>query len=69
MQDEDREELIHAIAALPERLQLVIKLHFVEELNLTEIAAILDISVPRVHQLKSSALDKLRLKIAGEQTD
>ena len=31
LQDEDREELIHAIAALPERLQLVIKLHFVEE--------------------------------------
>ena len=69
LQDEDREELIHAIAALPERLQLVIKLHFVEELNLTEIAAILDISVPRVHQLKSSALDKLRLKIAGDSED
>ena len=69
LQVEDREELIHAIAALPERLQLVIKLHFIEELNLTEIAAILDISVPRVHQLKSSALDKLRLKIAGDSED
>ncbi|MCH2486671.1 MAG: sigma-70 family RNA polymerase sigma factor [Erythrobacter sp.] len=65
LQMEDREALIQAIAALPERLQLVIKLHFVEELNLTEIAAILDVSVPRVHQLKSSALDKLRLTIAS----
>lgn len=61
---ENRDTLAGAIAALPERLQLVISLHFVEELNLTEIAAVLDVSVPRVHQLKNSALAKLRLAIA-----
>jgi len=29
-------------------------------LNLTEIAQVLEVSVPRVHQLKSEALVKLR---------
>ena len=62
---EDRDQLSAAIATLPERLQMVVMLHFVEELNLTEIAAVLDVSVPRVHQLKNSALSKLRLVIAG----
>ena len=66
---EDRELLVRAMTQLPDRLKLVLKLFFVEELNLTEIAAILDISVPRVHQLKSSALEKLRLKIAGSDED
>ena len=45
---------------LPERLQLVLQLYFVEELNLTEIAEVLEVSVPRVHQLKAQALVKLR---------
>lgn len=62
---EDRDHLAAAIATLPERLQMVVMLHFVEEMNLTEIAAVLDVSVPRVHQLKSSALSKLRLAIAA----
>lgn len=66
---EDREQLARAIAELPERLQLVVKLHFVEELNLTEIAAVLGVSVPRVHQLKSSALSKLKLTIVAAQED
>ncbi|OBX18850.1 flagellar protein [Erythrobacter sp. QSSC1-22B] len=69
LQLEDRAGLAQAIAALPERLQLVIKLHFVEELNLTEIAAVLEVSVPRVHQLKSAALEKLRLSIAAADRD
>lgn len=57
---EDRDRLIAAIQELPERLQLVLQLFFVEELNLTEIAQVLDVSVPRVHQLRGSALKKLR---------
>lgn len=65
LQAEDRERLAQAIAELPERLQLIVKLHFVEELNLTEIAAVLDVSVPRVHQLKTSALAKLKLVLAA----
>lgn len=52
--------LAKQLAALPERLQMVLQLYFVEELNLAEIAATLDVSVPRVHQLKAQALAKLR---------
>ena len=65
LQIEDRELLIEAIAALPERHQLIVQLYFVEELNLAEIAAVLGVSVPRVHQLKASALEKLRLVFAA----
>ena len=55
-----RERLIEAIAALPDRLQLVIQLYFLEELNLAEIAQVLEVSVPRVHQLKAQALAAIR---------
>lgn len=53
-----------AIAALPERLQLIIQLYFVEELNLAEIAQVLSVSIPRVHQLKAQALERLRDALA-----
>ena len=67
LEAEDRDGLAAAIGQLPERLQLIVQLHFVEELNLTEIAEVLEVSVPRVHQLKASALQKLRLAIAQVQ--
>jgi RNA polymerase sigma factor for flagellar operon FliA len=60
-----RETVTEAIAALPERLQLIVQLYFVEELNLSEIAEVLSVSVPRVHQLKAQALDKLKAALAG----
>ncbi|MDE2619276.1 MAG: sigma-70 family RNA polymerase sigma factor [Sphingomonadales bacterium] len=60
-----REQVAGAIAALPERLQLVIQLYFVEELNLSEIAEVLGVSIPRVHQLKAQALENLRKALAG----
>ena len=49
--EELRGAVARAIADLPERLQLVMQLYFVEELNLAEIAETLRVSVPRVHQL------------------
>ena len=61
---ETREALIGAIASLPERLQMVIQLYFVEELGLAEIASVLEVSVPRVHQLKARALELLREAMA-----
>lgn len=57
---EMRVALAQAVAALPERLQLIVQLYFVDELNLSEIAAVLEVSIPRVHQLKAQALDKLK---------
>ncbi len=63
--EELRGSVAAAVAALPERLQLVVQLYFVEELNLAEIAQALQVSVPRVHQLKAQALDKLRSQLEG----
>ncbi len=63
--EEMRGQVAAAIAALPERLQLIVQLYFVEELNLSEIAETLQVSVPRVHQLKAQALDRLRAALAG----
>ena len=60
-----RESVAEAIAALPERLQLIVQLYFVEELNLSEIAGVLEVSIPRVHQLKAQAIDQLRKALAG----
>jgi len=66
LQDEElREHLVGAIAALPERLQLVVQLYFVEELNLAEIAQVLSVSIPRVHQLKAKAIEHLRKALEG----
>jgi RNA polymerase sigma factor for flagellar operon FliA len=64
-QEEMRESVITAITALPERLQLIVQLYFVEELNLSEIAQVLSVSIPRVHQLKAQALSLLRERLAG----
>ena len=62
---EMREAVVDAIASLPERLQLVVQLYFVEELNLSEIAAVLSVSIPRIHQLKAQALAQLREALEG----
>lgn len=59
LEAEDRDVLAGALGRLPERLQLVLQLYFVEELNLAEIAGVLEVSVPRVHQLKAAALKQL----------
>ena len=63
---EDRARLVQAMIALPDRLKLVLQLFFVEELNLTEIAAVLDVSVPRVHQLRAKALKDLKAMMEGD---
>jgi len=49
-----------AIRTLPERLQTVLGLHYLEGLTYREIAKMLDISEPRVCQLHSDGLRKLR---------
>ncbi|MBB4858138.1 RNA polymerase sigma factor for flagellar operon FliA [Novosphingobium chloroacetimidivorans] len=66
LQDEEtRGAVIQAISDLPERLRLIVSLYFVEELNLAEIAQVLQVSIPRVHQLKAQALAKLREALEG----
>ena len=63
--EEVRGAVVEAVTALPERLRLVVQLYFVEELNLAEIAQVLQVSIPRVHQLKAQALAKLRERLEG----
>jgi RNA polymerase sigma factor FliA len=65
LRQEDGARLAEEIGHLPDRLKLVIQLYFVEELNLAEIAEVLGVSIPRVHQLKATALEKLRLSLDG----
>jgi RNA polymerase sigma factor FliA len=53
-----------AIRTLPEREAMVLQLYFVEEMNLDEIGATLNVGAARICQIKKSALDKLRGIIA-----
>lgn len=68
----EREQLRHAlataIAALPKREATVLQLYFVEECNLDEIGAILEVGAARVCQLKKAALQKVRAALANEDT-
>jgi len=52
--------LAGAIGELPERLRLLLSLHYVEELSYKEISQVLKVSEPRVCQLHAQALGKLR---------
>ena len=57
-----------AIRTLPERLQTVLGLHYLEGLTYREIAKMLDVSEPRVCQLHSDGLRKLRAVLAEGDT-
>jgi RNA polymerase sigma factor for flagellar operon FliA len=61
---EQRRLLADAIAALPERLQILLALHYTEELTYREIAKVLGVSEPRVCQLHTEAVRKLRDALA-----
>ena len=54
------------LTLLNEKQAMLIQLYYVEELNIYEIAKILDISTGRVSQIKSSALKLIRSKINDE---
>ena len=63
-QGAQREALIAAIAALPEREAQVIQLYYVEELNLEEIGQVFGIGAARVCQIKASAHARLKKAMA-----
>jgi RNA polymerase sigma factor for flagellar operon FliA len=52
--------LTEAIEKLPERLRMVLSLHYIEDLTYREIAGMLEVSEPRVCQLHSEAVGSLR---------
>lgn len=55
-----RDALVAAIAALPEREAQVIQLYYVEELNLEEIGHVIGVGAARVCQIKASAHARLK---------
>jgi RNA polymerase sigma factor for flagellar operon FliA len=59
------EALAREISNLPERLQTVLGLHYLEGLTYREIAKILDVSEPRVCQLHADGLKKLRAALGS----
>lgn len=60
--------LKNALGLLPEKEALVIQLYYVEELNVYEIAEVLEVTTGRVSQIKKSAITRLRQSIQTEYT-
>jgi RNA polymerase sigma factor FliA len=63
------EALAKEIRNLPERLQTVLGLHYLEGLTYREIAKMLDVSEPRVCQLHADGLKKLRAAMNPPQNE
>ncbi|MCI8659542.1 MAG: FliA/WhiG family RNA polymerase sigma factor [Lachnospiraceae bacterium] len=60
LKGESRQILAEAIESLKEKEKLVISLYYVEDLNMGQIAQILKVSEPRISQIHSSAIRKLK---------
>ncbi|NYT71445.1 RNA polymerase sigma factor FliA [Halomonas sp. QX-2] len=60
---QQRQTLIEAIEALPEREKLLMALYYQEELNLKEVGAVLGVTESRVSQLHSQAVSRLRARL------
>ena len=54
------QSLAASIDSLPEREKVIVTLYYVEEMNLREIGAVLEVSESRVSQLLTSTIKKLR---------
>lgn len=66
MEKNELEEMMaKAIDSLRENEKLVVSLYYTDELNMKEIANVMGISEPRVSQLHSSAIKKLKLNLSG----
>jgi RNA polymerase sigma factor for flagellar operon FliA len=59
------ESLAESIENLPEREKTIVALYYVEEMNLREIGAVLEISESRVSQVLSATVQVLRKQLAS----
>lgn len=57
---EAKELVVEALQKLPEKEKLVLSLYYVEDLNLKEIGAVIDVSESRVSQMRTKAIAMLR---------
>jgi RNA polymerase sigma factor for flagellar operon FliA len=60
------ESLAESIESLPEREKTIVSLYYVEEMNLKEIGAVLDVSESRVSQVLSATIKRLRQHLSVE---
>lgn len=60
LENEFKEILKSGILSLKENEQMVVSLYYIEELNMKEIAGILQVSEPRISQIHANAIRKLR---------
>lgn len=60
LEEESRKILAEAVNSLKEKEKLVVSLYYVEELNMGQIAQVLGVSEPRISQIHSSAIRKLK---------
>ena len=58
-----RESLVKAIKLLPEREQYIMSMYYEQDMNLKEIAAVLDVTESRICQLHSQSIARLRAKM------
>lgn len=65
LQEEFKQVLVSAINNLKENEQKVISLYYMDELNMKEIAQVMSVSEPRISQIHSNAIQKLRLYLTN----
>lgn len=66
MEADNLKQLLNAsIETLKDREKLILQLHYIEEMNLDEIGLILGITAARVCQIKKTALETLRERLAN----
>ena len=58
-----REALVAAIKLLPEREQFIMSMYYEQDMNLKEIAAVLEVTESRICQLHSQSIARLRAKM------
>jgi RNA polymerase sigma factor for flagellar operon FliA len=58
-----REALVAAIKNLPEREQYIMSMYYEQDMNLKEIATVLDVTESRICQLHSQSIARLRAKM------
>lgn len=62
---DQRERLVEAMKALPQREALMMSLYYVDELNLKEIGSVMGVSESRVSQIHGQALARLKAMVSG----
>lgn len=66
LEQEFKQVLADGIQLLKEKEQMVVSLYYVEELNMKQIAEVLDVSEPRISQIHANAIRKLKEYIENE---